>query len=91
MKIAKVVGREIYDARGWPTIECEITLNDGTYVTASVPSGISRGKHEAVELRDGGTRMMGKGVLNAIENLESKIAPILNWSRTEFGESWILP
>ena len=77
MKIAKVVGREIYDARGWPTIECEITLDDGSYVTASVPSGISRGKNEAFELRDGGNRMNGKGVLKAIDTIESVIAPIL--------------
>lgn len=77
MKIAKVVGREIYDARGFPTIECEITLNDGTYAVASVPSGISRGKDEAVDLRDGGARMMGKGVAKAIENIESIIAPTL--------------
>ena len=77
MKIAKVVGREIYDARGWPTIECEISLEDGSYVTASVPSGISRGKHEAFELRDGGQRMGGRGVLKAVENIESIISPIL--------------
>lgn len=77
MKIAKVVGREIYDARGFPTLECEITLNDGTYAVASVPSGISRGKDEAVDLRDGGARMMGKGVSKAIENIESIIAPTL--------------
>ncbi len=77
MKIAKVVGREIYDARGWPTLECEISLEDGSYVTASVPSGISRGKHEAYELRDSGQRMSGKGVLKAIDTIESIIAPIL--------------
>ncbi len=77
MKIAKVVGREIYDARGWPTIECEISLEDGSYVTASVPSGISKGKHEAHELRDNNQRMAGKGVLKAIDTIESVIAPIL--------------
>jgi enolase len=74
MKIAKITGREIYDARGWPTVECEVTLEDGTSVTASVPSGISVGKHEATELRDGSIRMEGKGVSLAIENIESKIA-----------------
>lgn len=77
MKIAKVAGREIYDASGWPTLECEITLEDGTYVTAAVPSGISRGKQEAYEMRDGGKRMDGKGVLKAIDVIESVIAPIL--------------
>ena len=77
MKIAKVVGREIFDARGWPTLECEISLDDGSYVTASVPSGISRGKQEAYELRDAGQRMSGKGVLKAIDTIESIIAPIL--------------
>lgn len=77
MKIAKVVGREIYDARGWPTLECEISLQDGSYVTASVPSGISRGKHEAHELRDGGQRMSGKGVFKAVDTIESIIGPTL--------------
>ena len=77
MKIAKVVGREIYDARGWPTLECEISLADGSYVTASVPTGISRGKHEAHELRDGGQRMNGRGVLKAVDVIESIIGPTL--------------
>jgi len=77
MKIAKIIGREIYDARGWPTVECEIMLEDGSFVSASVPTGISRGSHEAHELRDGGQRLMGKGVLQAIENIENQIAPIL--------------
>lgn len=77
MKIAKVVGREIYDARGWPALECEISLEDGSYVTASVPSGISRGKHEAHEIRDGGQRMGGKGVAKAIDIIESVIAPTI--------------
>ena len=77
MKVAKVVGREIYDARGYPTIECEITLEDGTFAVASVAAGLSRGKDEAFELRDGGARMMGRGVVKAIENIESIIAPTL--------------
>lgn len=77
MKIAKVVGREIYDARGWPTLECEISLQDGSYVTASVPSGISRGKQEAHEMRDGGQRMGGKGVAKAIETIETIIGPTI--------------
>jgi enolase len=77
MKIAKVAGREIYDACGWPALECEITLEDGSYVTASVPSGVSRGKEEAQEIRDGGQRMEGKGLLKAVDTIESLIAPIL--------------
>lgn len=77
MKIAKVQGREILDACGLPTIECEITLEDGSYVNASVPTGISCGTQEAVQLRDGGTRLMGKGTLKAIDNIEMYIAPLL--------------
>ena len=75
MKIIKMIGREIYDSRGWPTIQCEITLEDGTPVTASVPAGLSRGRYEAREMRDGGKRLWGKGVTKAIENLEYIIAP----------------
>lgn len=77
MKIAKIIGREIFDSRGLPTIECELMLEDGSVVTSSVPSGLSRGAHEAFELRDGGDRLMGKGVLKAIENIEAIIAPAL--------------
>lgn len=77
MKISQIIGREIYDSRGLPTIECDLILENGTFVTSSVPSGMSRGNFEAVELRDGGKRMMGKGVLKAIQNLENVIAPIL--------------
>jgi enolase len=77
MKIERVIAREIFDSRGWPTIECELILEDGTFVTASVPSGISRSKYEALELRDGDKRMSGMGVSQAIENIESIIAPAL--------------
>lgn len=77
MKIAKIIGREIYDARGWPTVECEVMLEDGSFVTASVPTGISRGSREACDLRDGGQRLMGRGVQKAIENIENTIAPVL--------------
>ena len=77
MKIIHVTGREIYDSRGWPTIACDIVLEDGTIISASVPSGISRGRHEARELRDGGKRLWGQGVLKAVENLEQMIAPVL--------------
>ena len=77
MKISKLIGREIYDSRGLPTVECELVLEDGSYVRASVPSGLSRGTQEAFEMRDGGDRLMGKGVQHAIENIENVIAPVL--------------
>ena len=66
--ITDVKGREIIDSRGNPTVEVDITTSTGTY-TASVPSGASTGIYEAVELRDGGKRYMGKGVLQAVENV----------------------
>lgn len=77
MKIAKVIGREIYDARGLPALECEITLEDGSYVTGTVPTGISKGSQEAYELRDGGQRLQGMGVQKAVEIIDSVIAPLL--------------
>lgn len=69
--------REIFDSRGVPTIECEITLDDGTFVVSSVPAGISCGMHEAFELRDGGDRLMGLGVQKAITIIEDIIAPVI--------------
>lgn len=77
MKIAKVVGREIFDSRGIPTLECELWLDSGIAVRSSVPSGTSRGSFEAIELRDGGARLGGKGVSKAIDKLENVIAPML--------------
>lgn len=78
MKIKNVIGREILDSRGLPTVECEIVFENGLGVLASVPSGTSVGKYEAVELRDGDSkRFLGRGVLRAIENLEKKISPLL--------------
>lgn len=77
MKITKILGREIYDSRGWPTVQCELELNGHTWITAASPSGMSRGKHEAYELRDGDTRLWGRGVLRAIENIDYIIAPAL--------------
>lgn len=77
MKIERIIAREIFDSRGYPTIECDMELEDGIFVTASVPSGRSRGSGEAVELRDGGDRLMGQGVLRAIDNIEQIIAPAL--------------
>ncbi len=77
MRITRIVGKEIYDSRGEPTIMCEIFLNEEFSVEASVPSGASCGTREAFELRDGGSRLGGKGVLNAIQNIETIIAPEL--------------
>ena len=78
MKIESIIGREILDSRGTPTVEVEVTLNDGTRGVASVPSGASTGTHEAVELRDKEqSRFHGKGVLRAVENINEKLAPML--------------
>ncbi len=77
-KIISVKGREILDSRGNPTVEVEILLDDKTRVRASVPSGASKGTHEAVELRDNDKkRYNGKGVLKAIENINKIIAPTI--------------
>ncbi|HEY95352.1 MAG TPA: phosphopyruvate hydratase [Dehalococcoidia bacterium] len=75
--IKKIKGREILDSRGNPTVEVEVTLSDGTTGTAAVPSGASTGKYEAIELRDGGSRFNGLGVLNAVKNINSEIAEAL--------------
>ena len=73
--IAKVHAREILDSRGNPTLEAEVTLADGSFGRAAVPSGASTGAHEAVELRDGDKkRFMGKGVLKAVESVNDAIA-----------------
>ena len=75
MKITKVVGREILDSRGNPTVEAEITLADGTIARGTAPSGASTGEFEALELRDGDKgRYLGKGVQKAVENINSAIA-----------------
>lgn len=76
MKITKIIGREIYDSRGMPTLECEMFLEEGFSVTSSVASGVSKGQFEAKELRDE-KRLGGHGVAAAIENLENIIAPAL--------------
>src|SRR5678816_166651 len=74
--IEQVWAREILDSRGNPTIEAEVILEDGTQGRAAVPSGASTGENEAVELRDGDKgRFLGKGVLKAVENINSRIAP----------------
>ncbi len=75
--IEKIHARQIMDSRGNPTIECDITLNDGSFGRASVPSGASTGSFEALELRDGGNTYMGKGVSKAVFNVNNIIAPEL--------------
>jgi enolase len=76
MEITKVAGREILDSRGNPTVEADVYLADGSRGRAAVPSGASTGEHEAVELRDGDeSRYLGKGTHNAVENIETAIAP----------------
>ncbi|EFQ80371.1 MULTISPECIES: phosphopyruvate hydratase [Corynebacterium] len=72
--IIHTFAREILDSRGNPTVEAEVFLDDGARGVAGVPSGASTGVHEAHELRDGGERYQGKGVLKAVENINEKIA-----------------
>jgi enolase len=72
-EIEQVVGREVLDSRGNPTVEVEIVLESGARGRAIVPSGASTGEHEAVELRDGGDRYAGKGVLDAVGNVNGEI------------------
>lgn len=75
--IEDVYARQILDSRGNPTIEVDVVLEDGTLGRAKVPSGASTGKHEAVELRDGGDEFLGKGVLDAVKNVNTVIGPEL--------------
>lgn len=74
-KIKDIKGREILDSRGNPTVEVDLTLDDGSSGRAAVPSGASTGSYEAHELRDGGSRFNGKGVLKVVENIVKIIAP----------------
>jgi enolase len=73
MKIADVKGREILDSRGNPTVEVDVILENGIMGRAAVPSGASTGSREALEMRDGGTRYMGKGVLNAVSHVNNEL------------------
>jgi len=76
--IVDIIGREILDSRGNPTVECDVLLESGAMGRAAVPSGASTGSREAVELRDGdATRYLGKGVLRAVENLNTEISEAL--------------
>ena len=78
MKIEKIVAREILDSRGNPTVEVDVVLENGVLGRAAVPSGASTGENEALELRDGDkNRYLGKGVLKAVENVNTIIAPAL--------------
>jgi len=84
MEIIKVVGREILDSRGNPTVEADVHLADGTVGRAAVPSGASTGEHEAVELRDDDPkRYLGKGTKKAVGNINKKIAPAINGMEAE--------
>ena len=71
--IVDIIGREILDSRGNPTVEVDIVLEDGSFGRAAVPSGASTGAHEAVELRDGGPRYLGKGVQGAVDAVNGPI------------------
>lgn len=83
IKISKIIGREILDSRGNPTVEVDMTLSDGSFGRAGVPSGASTGSHEAVELRDNDKkRYGGKGVLKAVENVNTLIFKKLK------GKAW---
>ena len=75
--VESIHARQIMDSRGNPTIECDITLSNGAFGRASVPSGASTGSFEALELRDGGNTYMGKGVLTAVKNVNEIIAPAI--------------
>ncbi len=78
MQIERIHAREILDSRGNPTLEAEVTLADGSFGRAMVPSGASTGTKEAVELRDGDrTRYLGKGVTQAVRNVNTTIAQAL--------------
>ncbi|PDS25937.1 phosphopyruvate hydratase [Flavobacterium branchiophilum] len=75
--IVKIHARQIFDSRGNPTVEVDVITENGILGRAAVPSGASTGEHEAVELRDGGKNFLGKGVLKAVENVNTKIAESL--------------
>lgn len=77
MKIRDVIGREILDSRGNPTVEVDVILENGILGRAAVPSGASTGEREALELRDGGNRYMGKGVLKAVENVNGPLRDLV--------------
>ena len=77
MKIKNVIGREILDSRGNPTVEVDVILENGVMGRASVPSGASTGEREALELRDGGSRYLGAGVLKAVSNVNGPLRDLV--------------
>ncbi len=77
MKIKRIHAREVLDSRGRPTVEVDVVLKNRVLGRATVPSGASTGEHEAIELRDGGTRFMGRGVKKAVRNVNLTLAPRL--------------
>ena len=84
-KITKVIGRQILDSRGNPTVEVDILLNDGFLARAAVPSGASTGEYEACELRDGDKKVYGgKGVLKAVAAVNGPIAKALKCNPRRF-------
>ena len=91
-KINSIHGRQIFDSRGFPTIEAEIILENGIKTNALVPSGASTGSYEAVELRDKDPKYLFKGVLTAVDNINSKLQPIIGMSvydQTEIDKKMI--
>ncbi len=84
MEIIRIIGREILDSRGNPTVEADVILADGSLGRAAVPSGASTGEHEAVELRDNDkSRYLGKGTQKAVANINDKIAPAIQGMEAE--------
>ena len=77
MKIKNVIGREVLDSRGNPTVEVDVILENGVRGRAIVPSGASTGEREALEMRDGGNRYNGKGVLKAVENVNTELRDLV--------------
>lgn len=77
MNIESIIARQIFDSRGFPTVECDVVLSDGSLGRAAVPSGASTGSGEALELRDGDAAFNGKGVTKAVNNVMALIAPAL--------------
>jgi len=82
-KISNVNAIQVFDSRGIPTIACEISLDNGIFASAMVPSGASTGSKEALELRDSDSNYHGKGVLNAISNINNKLGPLLIGKESE--------
>ncbi len=93
LTIKNIIGREILDSRGNPTVEVDVVLKDGSFGRAAVPSGASTGSYEAIELRDGDKkRYMGKGVLKAVENVNTKLKKVLvgkTWDQVTLDEAMI--